>query len=99
MFACALDLGAIRIIWYWAEARITLPLAVTAVIAALTLWVMFAAPRAVFRIPIAGQLAVKGLLYAIAIAGAVAGGNLLFGVVLGLLALVSNIGLVVSRPR
>jgi hypothetical protein len=99
LLACFLDLAVIRIIWYWAEARFALGFAFTATIATLALWALFAAPRAVVRIPIAGKFALRGLLYATTIVIFVAAGRLAFGVAVGVLALLTNVGMIVLRPR
>ncbi|MCD2462893.1 YrdB family protein [Streptomyces sp. MBT42] len=77
VLAFLLELAALAVLarWGWESAASIVPrllLAVAAPVAAAVLWGLFAAPKARFRVPLAGVLAVKALVFGAA-AAALAG--------------------------
>ncbi|WP_395366261.1 YrdB family protein [Streptomyces sp. YH02] len=73
VLAFLLELAALAVLawWGWESAESIAPrllLAVAAPTAAAVLWGLFAAPKARFRVPVAGVLAVKALVFGAAVA-------------------------------
>ncbi|MFF9342711.1 MULTISPECIES: YrdB family protein [unclassified Streptomyces] len=77
LLAFVLELAALGFLAWWGWSAVDpvalrLPLAVAVPGAAATVWGLFAAPRARFRVPVAGVLVVKALVFgaaALALAG------------------------------
>ncbi|MBP2586400.1 hypothetical protein J3A78_006878 [Streptomyces sp. PvR006] len=77
VLAFLLELAALAVLarWGWGSAESIAPrllLAVAAPVAAAVLWGLFAAPKARFRVSLAGVLAVKALVFGAAAAALVA---------------------------
>ncbi|MDX2562030.1 YrdB family protein [Streptomyces sp. TX20-6-3] len=77
VLAFLLELAALAVLawWGWESAESIAPrllLAVAAPAAAAVLWGLFAAPKARFRVPVAGVLAVKALVFGAAVAALLA---------------------------
>jgi len=74
-------------------------LAIGAPLAAAVLWGLFAAPRARYKIPLAGQLAVKVLVLGGAVVTMFATGHPVLGAVFGVIVVVNTAAATVWRAR
>lgn len=98
------EVWALGILIFWGIAvgdgvATKVALAAGAFLAAAIVWGLFAAPRARFKIPLAGQLAVKALVFGAAAAALFATGHPVHGAVFAVVATVNTAVATLGRRR
>jgi hypothetical protein len=98
------EVWALGILAYWGiavgdGAFVQAALAVGAVLAAAVLWGLFAAPRARFKIPLAGQLAVKTVVFGAAALALFATGHTVHGTIFAVVVVLNTALATVGRGR
>jgi hypothetical protein len=104
VLAFFVEVWALGILVYWGiavgdGAVAQAGLAVGAVLAAAVLWGLFAAPRARFKIPLAGQLAVKAVVFGAAAAALFVTGHPVHGTVFAIVVVLNTALATVGRGR
>ncbi|MFF0435334.1 YrdB family protein [Streptomyces sp. NPDC004327] len=100
--AFLLEIAALGCLAWWGwhstgPVALRLVLAVAAPAAAAVLWGLFAAPKARIRVPLAGILAVKALVFGAAVAALYGVGHPAWGLAFGIVALVNTAVATVDR--
>lgn len=93
------ELAALAALGYWGWKAAGVVLAVALPLVAAVLWGLFAAPRARYRIPLAGQLAVKGLVFGASVVGLFATGHPVLGAVFGVVVVANTAAATLWRSR
>jgi hypothetical protein len=104
VLAFFVEVWALGILVYWGiavgdGAVAQAGLAVGAVLAAAVLWGLFAAPRARFKIPLAGQLAVKAVVFGAAAAALFGTGHPVHGTVFAIVVVLNTALATLGRGR
>jgi hypothetical protein len=91
VLAFVVELLALAALGYWGLKLRGVFLGIALPVLAIVLWGLFAAPRARYRIPLAGQLAVKALVFGASVVGLFATGHPVLGTVFGAVVLANTV--------
>jgi hypothetical protein len=102
--AFLLEVSALAALAHWGYSTGTgettkIALAIVAPLLAALVWGIFAAPKATVTLPVAGQLAVKALVFGAAVAALIASGTRALAAVYGALVIVNTTIVTIDRRR